>query len=410
MGPIIERCCGLDVHQAVIVACILVGKAGRKVRREVRRFAATTAGLLALADWLREERIEAVAMESTGVYWRPVYNLLEGEFTLIVGNAQHMKNVPGRKTDVKDCEWIAELLRHGLIRASFVPPRPVRALRDLTRSRAAAIYGRTAERNRLLKVLECANIKIASVASDVFGVSGMRMLRALAEGKLPPAQIAELAVGRLRQKLAELTLALEGSLEAHHRFLIDLHLRMLAAIDAAIEEMGGKIDEHLEPFRAEHRLLTTIPGVDAANAAAIIGEIGVDMSAWGTPERFAAWAGICPGNNESAGKRRRSAARKGNRTLKTVLHGAGVSAARKKDSYFRDKHRRIRASRGPARAASVMAHKLGKVVFHVLAKREPYRELGAGYLDRVEPARVAKNLTERLKRRGFRVTLERVSA
>jgi hypothetical protein len=232
----------------------------------------------------------------------------------------------------------------------------------------------------------------------------------LAEGTLAPAQIAELAVGRLRRKLTELTLALEGSLEAHHRFLIDLHLRLLAATDVAIEEIEGKIDEHLAPFQAEHRLLTTIPGVDTANAAAIIGEIGVDMSAWETPERFAAWAGICPGNNESAGKRRRAGTRKGNRALKTVLHGAGVSASRKKGSYFLDKHRRIKAARGPARAASVMAHKLGKVVFHVLAKREPYRELGAGYLDRIEPARLARNLTERLKRLGFRVTLERATA
>jgi len=409
MGPVVERCCGLDVHQGVVVACLLVGRADRELRREVRSFAATRAGLLALADWLVAARCTHVAMESTGIYWRPVYAVLEGLFTLVVANAQHVKKVPGRKTDVADCEWLAELLRYGLIRASFVPPRPIRALRDLVRFRTSRIEARSAERNRVLKVLESADIKLAGVASDVFGVSGMRMLEALVAGGLEPAAIANLAKGRLRRKLAELTLALEGSIEPHHRTLLRLQLACLAEADRHIAEVEAEIDARLGEYQEEMALLMTVPGIDWANAAGFIAEHGVDMRPWGSAPRFAAWTGTCPGNHESAGKRRRVAARKGNVHLKRLAHNAAVGASRTRGSYLREKYHRLKARRGAARAMSAVAHKLMIAVYHILDRRVPYRDLGADYLDRIGADRLAKTLTHRLERLGYHVTLEKAA-
>jgi transposase len=409
MGPLIERCCGLDVHQAEIVACLLVGRPGRKLRAETRRFGVTTAGLLELADWLRAAKCTHVAMESTGIYWQPVYAVLEGLFTLVVANARHVKNVPGRKTDMADCAWIADLLRHGLIRASFVPPRPIRALRDLVRFRSARVEARTAERNRVIKVLESANIKLAGVASDVFGVSGMRMLEALAEGRLAPAEIANLAKGRLRRKLDQLTLALEGSLQPHHRRLLRLQLACLAEAERHIAEIEAEIAVALEPYADEMALLMTIPGIDWANAAAQIGEHGADMSHWPKVETFAAWSGACPGNHESGGKRRKVGARKGNVHLKKVLHNAAVGASRTNGSYLKDKYHRLKARRGASRALGAIAHKIARSVYFVLSRRVPYKDLGADYLDKLDPQRLVRNLTRRLERLGYRVTLQSAS-
>jgi transposase len=304
MQAIIERCCGLDVHQETVMACLLVSAPGAQPTKEVRTFRTVTRDLVALGDWLRAAAVTHVGMESTGVYWRPVYAVLEGHFELIVGNARHIRNVPGRKTDVRDSEWIADLVRHGLIAKSFVPPRPLRDLRDLLRYRRKLVESQAAERNRLLKLLETANIKLASVASDVFGVSGRAMLRALIAGEASPEAMAGLARGQLRRKRADLILALDGRVEEHHRFLLAMQLRRLEAIEADIAALDQRIGERLEPYSAPHALLMQIPGVDWVVAAVLIAEIGVDMSVFVSVYHLAAWAGVCPGNHESAGSRR----------------------------------------------------------------------------------------------------------
>ncbi len=310
MEAIVEKCCGLDVHQATVVACLLVGTANRKPKKEVRTFRTVTRELLAMRSWLEEHGCTHVAMESTGVYWKPVYAVLEGAFELVVGNAHHIKNVPGRKTDVKDSEWIADLLRHGVIAKSFVPPPPLRELRDLLRYRRKLVESGTSERSRLLSALETANIKLASVASDVFGVSGMLILAALIEGKSTPEQMARLAKGKLRDKLVDLQLALEGSVGEHHRFLLSMQLRRLKAADEELKMLDNRIDEKLEPYRAQHNLLMTIPGVEWFVAAVLIAEIGIDMKVFVSARQLAAWAGVSPGTMR-ARERRRAARRAG---------------------------------------------------------------------------------------------------
>ena len=406
MRAIIERCCGLDVHQETVVACLLIGAPGAQPNREVRRFGAVTRDLEELRGWLREAGVTHVGMESTGVYWRPVYAVLEGCFELIVGNARHMRNVPGRKTDVKDSEWIADLVRHGLIAKSYVPPRPLRELRELLRYRRKLVESQTAERNRLLKLLETANIKLASVASDVFGVSGRAMLRALIEGEASPEAMADLARGQLRRKRADLILALEGRVEEHHRFLLAMQLRRLEAIEADIGALDSRIGERLEPYGAQHALLMQIPGVDWVVAAVLIAEIGVDMSAFLSVYHLAAWAGVCPGNHESAGRQKSGRARKGNVHLRAILVGAALSASRTKGSYLKDKYYRLKARRGALRAALAIAHKILVAVYHMLAKNLFHRELGEAYLDQIGQSRTVANLKRRLERLGYRVILE----
>ena len=406
MEVIIERCCGLDVHQETVVACVLIGAPGERPTKEIRTFRTMTRDLEALRDWLQELGVTQVGMESTGVYWRPVYAVLEGRFDLIVGNARHIRNVPGRKTDVKDAEWIADLVRHGLIAKSFVPPAPLRELRELLRYRRKLVESQAAERNRLLKLLETANIKLASVASDVFGVSGRAMLRALIEGEAAPEAMADLARGLLRRKRADLILALDGRVEEHHRFLLAMQLRRLEAIEADIAALDRRIDERLEPYRAPHMLLMQIPGVDWVVAAVLIAEIGVDMSVFLSVYHLSAWAGVCPGNHESAGRQRSGRARKGNVHLRAILVGAAMSAARTKGSYLKDKFHRLKARRGALRAALAIAHKILVSAYHMLAKNLPYRDLGEAYLDQISQTRTVANLKRRLERLGYNVTLE----
>jgi transposase len=319
MEAIIERVAGLDVHQGSVVACVVIGAAGRRPTKEVRSFGAMRQDLAALRAWLLELGVTHVGMEGTGVYWQPVHAALEGAFTLIVGNASHMRNVPGRKTDVRDAEWIAELVRHGLVRPSFVPPPAVRVLRDLVRHRKALVGTLAAERNRTLKLLESAGIKLAGVMSSVFGVSGMLMLRALVEGTAAPGAMADLAKRRLRRKLDRLALALDGPLAEHQRLLLGMHIRRLEEIGRDIAEVEAAIGAAMRPFASQRALLVTIPGVDALTAAAIIAEIGVDMAAFGTARRLAAWAGLCPANHESAGRQKRRGTRKGDPHLKATL-------------------------------------------------------------------------------------------
>ena len=405
MQTMMERGCGLDVHQATVVACLLIVLQNGKVQKQVRTFGTTTRELLALREWLLSEGCTHVAMESTGVYWKPVYAILEGTLEIVVANAQHVKKVPGRKTDVKDAEWLADLLCHGLLRSSFVPPKPIRQLRDLTRYRRKLVESQTAERNRLLKLLETANIKLASVATDVFGVSGRLMLKALAKGEATPQQMAELAKRSLRSKIPQLELALEGKMEEHHRFLLQLQLDRLEAVENDLELLERRLQEHLKPYAKQLALLDEIPGVDRTLAAAIIAELGVDMSVFQSVSQLASWAGVCPGNNESAGKRKSSRIPKGNVYLKTALVEAANAAARAKGTYLRDKFYRLKARRGYKRAAVAIAHKILVSTYHMLSEQVSYNDLGDLYLDKLNKSHLTRNLVHRLERLGYAVTL-----
>ena len=405
MEVMVERAAGLDVHQASIVACVLIGRPGHKPRKEIRHFGTMTADLEALRDWLRELGVTHVGMESTGVYWKPVHTILEGFFTLIVANAHHIKAVPGRKTDVKDAEWIADLVRHGLVRPSFVPPPEIRELRDLLRHRRTLAETLASERNRTLKLLETANIKLSSVATDVFGVSGTAMLKALVEGDMAPEAMAELAKGRLRTKLEQLVKALQGRLTEHHGFLLRLHLRRLDEIERDLAELEARIADRMKPFRRQVNLLKRVPGIDEIIAAEIIAEIGIDMTVFGNAQRLAAWAGVCPGNYESAGKQKSSATRKGNIHLKTALVTAAVCGTRKKGSYYKDKYHRLRARRGRMRALMAIAHKILIAAFHLLAEGVPFHELGESFLDQQARQRTTRNLVRRLNSLGYEVLL-----
>ena len=405
MQTLVERGCGLDVHQATVVACLLIVCKDGKVQKQLRTFGTTTRELLRLREWLLSEGCTHLAMESTGVYWKPVYAILEGALQIVVANAQHVKKVPGRKTDVKDAEWIAELLCHGLLRSSFVPPKPIRELRDLMRYRRKLVESQAAERNRLLKVLETANIKLASVATDVFGTSGRLMLRALIEGKSTPQEMADLAKGLLRKKIPELELALEGKLEEHHRFLLKLQLDRLERVESDLAALEQRIQEKLQPYAAQFALLQEIPGVERTLAAIIIAELGVDMSVFQSVSQLASWAGVCPGNNESAGKRKSSRIPKGNVYLKTALVEAANSAARAKGTYLRDKFYRLKARRGYKRAAVAIAHKILVSIYHMLSQNVSYNDLGDCYLDNLNKHHLTRNLVHRLERLGYSVTL-----
>lgn len=409
MEAIIERCCGLDVHQAQVTACLLEGGPGQRAKKNVRKFGTFTRDLLALRDWLREAGCTYVAMESTGVYWKPVYAVLEDDFELVVGNAFHIKNVPGRKTDVLDAEWIADLLRHGLIAKSFVPPKPVRVLRELMRYRSKLVESRATERNRILRLLETANIKVSSVATNVFGKSGMQMLEAIASGGTSVEAMADMAKGRMRTKIGELQGALDGRVGEHHRFLVRLQLDRLQAVDSDIARLDAFIDARLEPYRAAQTMLETIPGIGAHTATAILSEIGGDVSAFPSAGHFAAWVGVCPGNNESAGRKRRVGARNGNRHLRKALVEASLGAVRKAGSYLKAKYYKLKARCGVQRAAVAIAHKLAIAVFHVLAKGVPYTDLGEAHLDRLSGARTSRHLIRRLEALGYRVQIEAVA-
>jgi transposase len=406
MELVIERCGGLDVHKKTVAACVRIPGPNGARTQHVRTFGTTAAELLALRDWLEAHRVTHVAMESTGVYWKPVFYVLEEAFTCLLANAAHIARVPGRKTDMQDCQWIAQLLEHGLIRGSFVPPAPIRELRDLTRYRKALIQDRTREANRLHKVLQDAGIKLASVATDVLGVSGRAMLEALIGGTTDPNVLAELARGRLRTKLPALRQALAGRFRPHHAFLVTQLLTHLDHLDELIATVSEQVDHVIAPFAEELARLDTIPGVNKRTAEVIVAEIGVDMRVFPSAGHLASWAGLCPGNNESAGKHRSGKARKGDRWLRSALTEAALASTRASQTAFAARYRRIMPHRGHKKAVVAVAHALLTTAYHLLARRTAYREFGPDYYDRRHAERVRNRAIHTLERQGYRVILE----
>lgn len=405
MDVIHTHCAGLDVHKrTVVVTIIILGPNGLLIKK-TRSFETVTASLLELSDWLIEHSITHIAMESTGEYWKPIYNILEENFELLLVNAQHIKAVPGRKTDVRDSEWIAELLRYGLLKASFVPPKGQRELRELTRFRSTFVKERANLINRIQKVLESANIKVASVLTDIDGVSGRAMMRALIEGTASPAEMADLAKGRLKAKRDSLELALAGRVKPHHRFILQELLNQIEGLDATIAKFDEQILEYCRPFEAAAKQLDTIPGVARETAEIIVSEIGIDMSRFPTADHLASWAGVAPGNNESAGKRLSGRTTKGNRALVDALTQAAWAASHTKHTYLSAQYRRIAARRGRKKALIAVAHSILVITYHLLKNQETYRELGGDYFDRRNPQIVAKRLVRRLEGLGFSVTL-----
>ena len=403
----IERCCGLDVHKKTVTACVRVPGAAGERAQHVRTFGTMAAELLALRDWLVAHGVTHAAMESTGVYWKPVFYVLEEAVTCVLANAAHIAQVPGRKTDVQDCVWIAQLLEHGLIRGSFVPPPPIRELRDLTRYRKALIQERTRQANRLHKVLEDAGIKLASVATHVLGVSGRAMLEALVTGTTDPAVLADLARGKLRKKLPALRQALTGQFRPHHAFLVSQILAHLDDVDESVEAVSGQIPTGIAPFAEEIERLDTIPGVNQRTAEVLIAEIGVDMSVFPTARHLASWAGLCPGNNESAGKHKSGRTRKGSRWLRSALIEAALAASmRSAKGAFAARYRRVMQHRGHKKAVVAVAHAMLVTAYHLLARKTAFQDPGAEYYDRRHAERVRRRAVQTLERQGYRVILE----
>ena len=405
VAVVYDRCCGLDVHQQTVVACLITPGPDGQPAKEVRTFGTMTADLLELADWLRAAACSQVAMESTGVYWKPIWNLLEDEFSLLLVNARHIKAVPGRKTDVKDCEWLADLLRHGLLRASFVPDRPQRELRELTRYRTALVRDRTAESNRLHKTLEGANLKLSSVASKLLSLSGRQILDALLAGTTDPAVLADLAKGRLRAKLPQLERALAGSPGLHQHFLLARQLAHIDFLDETLEQVSAEIAERLRPLEPTIERLDAIPGVGRVTAEVLLAEIGPDMSRFPSAEHLSSWAGMCPGNYESAGKRQKGKTRKGSKWLRTALVEAGQAAARKTDSYLAAQYHRLVPRLGKKKAAVAVGHSILRSVYYLLVRETTYQELGGNYFDERYRHRVEQRLVRRLEQLGFEVQL-----
>ena len=406
MDVVHTRCCGIDIHKKTAVACLIVPGADGQPSKTVRTFGTMTDDLLALADWLTSAGVSHVALEATGVYWKPVWNLLEANFALVLANPQHIKAVPGRKTDVKDAEWIADLLRHGLLRGSFVPDRPQRELRELTRYRTALVRERTREVNRVQKTLEGANVKLGDVASNVLGVSGRAMLQGLVAGNTDSATLADLAKGKLRDKRAALERALSGRMGAHQRFLLAEQLSHIDSLDDAIERVSGEIAERVLPFESEIERLDAIPGVGRRTAEALVAEMGTDMSRFPTAAHLASWAGMCPGNHESAGKQQSGKTRSGNKWLKAALVEAAQAVSRTRGTYLAAQYRRLAARRGKQKATIAVGHSLLVIAYHLLAHGHEYDDLGANYFDERDRKLVERRLVRRLEDLGYRVNLE----
>ncbi len=407
MRRMLERCAAIDVHKKQVTVCARILGSGGELEELTVEFATMAADLLALRDWLMQLGVTHVAMEATGVYWKPVYYALEDDFELLLVNAQHVKNVPGRKTDTNDAQWLCRLLECGLLAASFVPPKPIRELRDLTRYRKSLIAERAREANRLQKVLEDAGIKLGSVATDVLGVSGRDMLQALVDGTRDPEVLAELARGKLRAKLPALRQALAGNFKPHHALIVSHILTHLDYLDETIGTLSEEVEQRLAPFARKAELLCTIVGVGERNSQVIIAELGPDMSRFPTDRHAASWAGICPGNNESAGPRRHGKTRKGNPYLRTALVESANAAARSKNTYLRAQYEQVKRRQGHKKAIVAVAHSILIAAYHILRDEIPYHDLGGDYFTRrADPQRITKRLLAQLERLGHTVTLQ----
>lgn len=406
MEVIYPRCCGLDVHAKTVVACLI-----RRGKKQTRTFSTMTDDLLALSDWLVREECTHVAMESTGVYWKPVFNILEGVVEVILVNARQVKAVPGRKTDVKDCEWLADLLRHGLLKASFIPPAHIRELRELTRYRQSVVKEQQAVTNRVQKVLESANIKLGQVASDVLGVSGQAMIRALIVGEEDTTQLAQLARGRLKEKEPELRRALQGRLSPAQRWILGELLERYQELEAALakvnEHIGQEVAHSPDPFVQEAvQLLDTIPGVGEQVAQTLVAEFGVDMSRFPSPRHLASWAGMCPGNQESAGKVKSGKTTKGSPYLRVALVQAAWAVTHTKGNYLVAQYRRLVKRMGKKKALVAVGHSILTIAYHLLSRKVPYEELGGNYFDRRNVAVQRRRLIRNLESLGLKVTVE----
>jgi transposase len=405
MDTLVDRCCGLDVHKDTVVACVRTPGIGGTRNQEVRTFGTTTASLLDLRDWLVEQQVSLVGMESTSVYWKPIYYVLEDDIECWLLNARHLRNVPGRKTDVADSAWICQLVEHGLVRPSFVPPKPIRELRNLTRYRKAQIDERSRESQRLDKVLQDAGVKLSSVASDIQGKSARAMLEALVEGERDPEVLAEMALGRMRKKVPQLQEALVGRFGAHHALLVQTILAKVDFLNGAIDDLSTEIDRVIAPFGAEVELLDTITGVDRRTAEGLIAEIGVDMSRFPTSGHLASWAGMCPGNHESAGKRKSGRARKGPKWLGVHLAEAASAAGRSKGTYLGAQHHRLTGRIGYPKANKAVGHSILVAAWHILGNGVPYEDLGEDWFVKRRPEAHARRLAKQIEALGFNVEI-----
>lgn len=405
MEVIIERACGLDVHKETVTACVM----GDGIKKGIRTFSTMTNDLLGLKEWLKEHKVTHVAMESTGIYWKPVFNILEDSFELLLVNARHIKNVPGRKTDVQDSEWLCKLLRNGLVKGSFVPPRDIRELRDLTRYKRKLVQAIAAEKNRVQKILEDANIKLSSVVSDTFGVSGSQIVEELMKGELTIEEMADLAKGKLKQKKPYLKEALVGNFSQHHQFMIKASLEHIKAMEKIIEGLNENIDEKLKAYQEQYELLQTIPGVKEEGAASIIAEIGIDMERFPSAEHLSSWAGMSPGNNESAGKKKPSRTTYGNKCLKSTLTECGWGASRTKKTYLSEKYHSLVGRRGKKRALVAVGHKILVIAYHILKEKVGYKELATEHLKK-KGQKVIRHHIKRLESLGYEVLITKKAA
>jgi len=420
MDIVYESCAGLDVHKDSVSVCVRRLEPGGKISTVVREFGTMTRDILSMGDWMASQGVRQVAMESTGVYWKPIWNLLEERFELMLCNARDVKNVPGRKTDTKDCQWLAQLLQHGLLRASYIPPKPQRALRELTRHRAQLSGEHTRAANRIAKTLEDANIKLASVASDILGKSGRLMLKAIIRGETGPEQLANLAQRKMRSKIPRLVRALEGGVDEHHRYMLAMLLDHVEYLERVMADLDNRIGKTLSsealnqqcgngntlPFDDAVQLLCTIPGIDLHTAQSVAAEIGVNMSQFPSSAHLSSWAGVSPGNNESAGKRKSGKTTHGNRWLKRALSQAAWAASHTKKTYLSTQYGRIARHRGKKRAIVALSHTLLTIIYHILNQRAPYQELGADYFDLTHIESRARFHKKQLEKLGFKVTLE----
>jgi transposase len=406
MEVIIDKGCGLDVHKQSVVACIM----GKDIKKDIQTFGTYTSELVSLKKWLKDNGITHIAMESTGVYWKPIFNILEDEFEILLVNARHIKNVPGRKTDVSDSEWICKLLRAGLLRGSFIPPRDIRELRDLTRYEQKLVNNISSEKNRIQKVLEDANIKLSSVVSNMFGVTATKIVEELLKGELTPQELCQFAKGRLAPKKEEIIKAVEGKLTSHHKLMIEASLEHIKAMENIIDTIDIQINKLLKKHNEEYELLQTIPGVKEKAATAIIAEIGTNMDQFPTEDHLCSWAGIAPGNNESAGKKKSGKITKGSKALKNILVQSAWAASKTKDTYLSSKYKSLVGRRGKKRALIAVAHKILQIAYFIIKDKQPYKELGGNYLELRKEQTIVKGLKKRFEKLGYKVKIQKEEA